>query len=58
MFKLNSLGLALGMALKPYTSVAEGIKQKFRNFFELILTFAEITEEKLVRVASPPSLPN
>ena len=43
MLKFSNLGLARGMALKFYTSVAKGLKLKAR-----ILTFAEVTEEKLV----------
>ena len=48
MFKFNYLALALVMALKLYTSVAKGLKLKFRNFWELILTFVEVTVYKLV----------
>ena len=47
-FKLNNSGLALGMALKFYTSVAKEFKLKVRKFFGIIPTFAEITVEKLV----------
>ena len=47
--KVNHLGLALGMALKFYTSVAKGLKLKARKFLGLMLKFAEVTEEKLVR---------
>ena len=32
LFKFNNLGLPLGMNLKFYTSVAEGLKLKFRKF--------------------------
>ena len=53
MLKFSNLGLARGMALKFYTSVAKGLKLKAR-----ILTFAEVTEEKLVGggflACSPP----
>ena len=42
----NSLGLALGMTLKCYTSVAKGLKVK--NFWGLSSTFVDVTEEKLV----------
>ena len=44
-FRFNSLGLTLGMALKFYTSVAKGLKLKFRKFWGLILKFVEVTEE-------------
>ena len=47
-FKFNNLGLALGMALRFYTSVAKLLKLKVRKFLELITTFVEVTEEKLV----------
>ena len=48
-FKFNNLGLVLGMASKFYTNVAKGLKQKVRKFWGLTHTFAEVTEEKLVR---------
>ena len=46
----NNLGLALGIALKFYTSfsVANGLKLKVRKLWRLILTFVEVTGEKLV----------
>ena len=44
------LGLALGMPFKFYTSVAKRFKLKVRKFWELILTFAEVTGENLVGV--------
>ena len=47
--KFNNLALALGMALKFYTSVAKVLKLKARGFWRLILTFVEVTREKLVR---------
>ena len=47
-FKFNNLGLALGTNLTFYTSMAKGLKLKVRNFWMLIPTFAEVTEEKLV----------
>ena len=47
-FKVNDLGLALGMALTFYTSVAKGLKLKVRNFGGLIPTFLVATGEKLV----------
>ena len=54
-FKFNNLGLALGANLKFYTSVAKRLK--VRKFSGLILTFLEVTEEKLVggmAFLSPP----
>ena len=45
-FKFNNIRLALGMALKFYTTVAKWLKIK--TFWGLILTFAEITGENLV----------
>ena len=48
-FKFNNLRLALGMALKFYTSVTKGLKlRKVRNFGRLTPTFAEVTGKKLV----------
>ena len=47
-FKFNNLGLALGMALKTYTSVEKRIKSKSQKVLGLIPTFAEVTGEKLV----------
>ena len=43
------MGLALGMALKFYNSVAKGLKQKARKFFWLVPTFVEFTGEKLLK---------
>ena len=48
MFKLNNLGLALGMPFKFYTSVAKGLKLKVRKILRLIFMFVEVTGEKLV----------
>ena len=48
LFKLNNLGLALGMGMKFYTSVAKGLKLKVRKFLRLIFMFVEVTGEKLV----------
>ena len=48
LFKLNYLGLALGMALKFYASVAKRLKLKVKKFLRLIFMFAEVTGEKLV----------
>ena len=47
-FKFNNLGLALGTNVKFYTSVAKGLKLKVRRFWGLILTFVEVTGEKLI----------
>ena len=49
-FKFNNLGLALGVNLKFYTSVAKELKLRARKFWGLIYTFAEVTEEKPNRV--------
>ena len=46
--QVNYLGLALGMSLKSYASVAKGLKLKVRKFWELIPKFVEVTREKLV----------
>ena len=58
-FKFNNLGLALGAKLKFYTSLSEEFKLKVRKFLGLIITYVEVTGEKLVRVAflPPPSHP-
>ena len=55
-FKFNNLGLALGTNLKFYISLSKGLKLKVRKFWRLILTFAEVTGEKLVGgpFAPPP----
>ena len=55
-FKFNYLGVALGTKLKFYTSVAKGQKLKMRKILGLILTFVEVTGEKLV--GGPPSPPS
>ena len=47
-FKFNNLGLALVANLKFYTSVTKGSKLKVTKFGGLILTFVEVTGEKLV----------
>ena len=44
----DNLGLALGMALKLYDSVAKRLKLKVRKFLGLILTFVEVTGDQLV----------
>ena len=54
-FKFNNLRLALGMALEFYTSVVKGLKLKFRKFRRLILTFVEVTGEKLTGDLFDPS---
>ena len=48
-FKFRNLGLARGIALEFYTSVAKGLKPKVKNFWALILTFVEVAGEKLAR---------
>ena len=60
MLKLNNLGLALGMALEFYTSIAKRLKLKVRMFLRLILMFVEVTEEKLVdeELFAPPPPPS
>ena len=55
-FKFNNLRLAIGMAMKFYTSVAKELKLKVRKFWWLILTFVEVTWEKLV--GGFPHIPN
>ena len=55
-FKFNNLGLALGLNLKFYTSVAKGLKLKVRKFLGLIPTFVEVTGEKLVGWEFLPSI--
>ena len=47
MVPVHNLGLALGMALKFYTSVAKWLKLKVKKFLGLIPTFVEVTGEKL-----------
>ena len=46
--KVKHLGLALGMALTSYASVAKGLKLKVKKCWGLIPTFVEVTGEKLV----------
>ena len=41
--KFSNLGMALGMALKFYTSVTKRLKLKVRKFLGLIPTFVEVT---------------
>ena len=47
-FKFNNLELALGIALKFYTSVPKGLKLKVRKFWGLIRFFVELAAEKLL----------
>ena len=47
-FKFDNWGLALGMALKFYVSVAKGLKLKFRRFWRLSPTFVEVAGKNLV----------
>ena len=54
-FKFNSLGLALGMTMKFYSSVAKGLKLKVREFCGQSPTFVEVTGERLVGEPSIPS---
>ena len=56
----NNLGLVLGTNVKFYISVAKGLKLKVKKFLGLILTFVEVTGEKLVGglfALPPPDLP-
>ena len=55
---MNKLGLALGMTLKFYISVAKGLKLKVRRFCGLSLMFVEVTGEKLVGGAFLPPILN
>ena len=55
--KFNNLGLALDMDLKFYTSVAKGLRLKVGTFSGLILTYVEVTAEKLVGGFLPPPRP-
>ena len=55
---MNNLGLALGMTLKFYISVAKGLKLKVRRFCGLSLMFVEVTGEKLVGGAFLPPILN
>ena len=54
-FKLNNLGLVLVTNLKFYTSLWKGLKLKVRKFWGIILSFIEVTGEKLVGGAFLPS---
>ena len=50
------MGLALGANLKFYTSVAVGLKLKVRKLGRPILTFVEVTGEKMGGEAFCPPL--
>ena len=54
------MGLALGMALKFYTSLAKGLKLKVKRFLGIKFTFVEVAGEKLVggggSLSPPPPL--
>ena len=53
------MGLGLVMVLNFHTNVAKGLKLKVRKFLGLILTFVEVTGEKLVEGAFlPPPILN
>ena len=52
-FQFNNLGLALGMALKFYISVAKGLKLKARKFWGLILRFVNIPPALLLYSVTP-----
>ena len=47
-FSFNNLGLALGIALRCYTTVGKGFKVKVKKFWWLSLAFVEVKGEKLV----------
>ena len=51
----NNLGLALGMVLKFYTSMAKVVRINVSKFVGLILRFVEVTGKKLVVGALFPS---
>ena len=44
-FRFQILGMALGMNLKFYTSVAKGLKVNVGKFWGLVPTFVEVTGE-------------
>ena len=55
------MGVALGMNLKLYTSVAKGLKLKVKQVYKLVPKFVEVTGEKLVGrlfVSPPPPAPH
>ena len=45
--QVQYLGLALGIVLKFYTSVAKGLKRKVRKFWGLIPSFVQVTGKNL-----------
>ena len=55
------VGLGTRYEFEIYTKLAKGLKLKVRKFWGLILTFVEVTVEKLVAGAAfcppPPSNP-
>ena len=50
------MGLALGMALKVYTTSGKGLKLKVRKLYVLIPTFVEVTKGFLAPPPFPPIL--
>ena len=54
-FKFNNLGLALGMALKFYTSLAKGLKLKSESFWADSYVFRSYREKLVGRAFLPPS---
>ena len=57
-FKFNNLGLARGMALKSYTSVAKGLKLKVKMSWGLSHTFVEVTGKNLIEEPFWPPILN
>ena len=57
-FKLYNLGLALGMVLQFYASVAKGLKIKVSQVWVRIPAFEEVTGEKLVGGLFAPPFPH
>ena len=55
--RFSILGLALIMAFKCYSGVAKRLKLKVRKFWRPVLTFVEVTGEKLVGGAFLVSTP-
>ena len=52
-FKFNDWGVALGIALTFYTSVAKELKLKLKECWRLNPTFVEVTWEKQLNEPSP-----
>ena len=50
------MGLALGLTLTYYTSVAKKLKLQVKKFWWLIPTFVEVTGEKLLGGGDPHPL--